>query len=115
MKGRGAVVLCFQLSAKLPRSKSRVRIPCPALNLQQVRKSFQSSTALLPHLESIDECTGIGRRIQPEFQVFLHAARQCCLSFGLARLQLINRASANPFENLNVLAMYASSSESKDF
>src|SRR5436189_6030616 len=36
MKGMGAIVLCFQLSANLPRSKSRVRIPCPALFNQQI-------------------------------------------------------------------------------
>jgi hypothetical protein len=31
MKAISTIVLCFQLSANLPRLKSRVRIPCPAL------------------------------------------------------------------------------------
>jgi hypothetical protein len=35
MNGTDGTSLCFQLTANLPRSKSRVRIPCPALFLQQ--------------------------------------------------------------------------------
>src|SRR5207237_418178 len=35
-----AIVLCFQSTPNLPRSKSRVRIPCPAFNLAKVLPHF---------------------------------------------------------------------------
>jgi len=49
VKAIGAIVLCFQSSATLPRSKSRVRIPCPALPFNDLAFAIHALTSKLHH------------------------------------------------------------------